>query len=124
MSAAVKAMYQKVGKNFKTSVFQITMSGNYPNNGETVTLTAAAASNSGVTTITGPNGAPPLGGAVPTVQQLGGWQANLVPAATPGQHTLTFWNGTTQLAAGAYPAAISGGVLEVEIDHDLQGYNL
>ena len=120
MAAAVKILYQKRGVNFKTTVFGITPSGNYPGDpGETVTLTSAAP-NSSATTCTGPNGAAPLGAKV-AAQQLGGWAAQLTPTATAGQYTLSFWNGTTELTAEAYPAVISGGLLTVEIDHDLQG---
>ena len=121
MAAAVKILYQKHGVNFKTTVFGITLSGNYPGDpGEVVTLTSAA-SNPSAVNCTGPNGAAPLGGAVVAIQQTGGWAPQLKPTATAGQYNLSFWNGTTELTATGYPAAISGGLLTVEIDHDLQG---
>ena len=120
MAAVAKILYQKRGVNFKTTVFGITLSVNYPGDpGEVVTLTSAA-SNPSATTCTGPNGDAPLGAKV-GAQQLGGWAAQLTPTATPGQYNLSFWNGTTELTATGYPAAISGGLLTVEIDHDLQG---
>jgi hypothetical protein len=121
MAAAVTTIYQKAGKNFKTTVFGIVLSGNYPGDpGEVVTLTSAA-SNPTSTTVTGPGGTAKLGARI-GASQLGGWKPELKPTATAGQYDLSFWNGTTELTAEAYPAAISGGLLTVEIDHDLQGF--
>jgi hypothetical protein len=120
MPAAVKVLYQKRGVNFKTTVFGITLSGIYPGDpGEVVTLTSAA-SNPSATTVTGPSGAAALGAKV-AAEQLGGWAAQLTPTATAGQYDLSFWNGTTELTNIGYPAVISGGLLTVEVDHDLQG---
>lgn len=120
MAAAVKILYQKSGKNFKSTVFQITPSGNYPGDpGESVTLTSAA-SNASATTVTGPQGAPPVPPRM-GASQLGGYKAELKDTGN-GTFDLSFWNGDTELAAGAYPAVISGGVLTVEVDHDLQGF--
>ena len=121
MAAAVKSLYEKRGVNFKTTVFQITLSGNYPGDpGETVPLTAASAANPGAVTVTGPSGAAPIGAAV-RCNQLGGWRAEVKPTATAGQYNLSFWNGTTELTNIAYPAVISGGLLTVEVDHYLAG---
>lgn len=123
MAAAVKVLYEKVGRNFKTTVFGITLSGNYPGDpGEVIKLTNAA-SNPEATTVTGPVGAAPLGGARVSVSQLGGYKPELKPTANAGEYDLSFWtSGATELAGGAYPAGISGGVLQVEVDHALQGY--
>lgn len=121
MAAAVQILYQKSGKNFKTTVFGITLSGNFPGDpGEVVTLNSSAA-NPQATTVDGPAGTAKLGARI-GASQLGGWKPELKPAVTPGQYDLSFWNGTTELTAIAYPAAISGGLLTVEIDHDLQGF--
>jgi hypothetical protein len=122
MAAAVAILYQKNGVNFKTTVFGITPSGNYPGDpGEVVTLTSLSA-NTAAQTVSGPGGTAKLGAAV-AASQLGGYKAELKPTATAGQYNLSFWtSGGTELGAGAYPAAISGGVLTVEVDHDMQGY--
>src|SRR5271165_3390139 len=119
MPAAVTVQYQKVGLNFKRTLFNIVLSGTYPTLGETVTLTSGA-SNPQATTISGPSGTPKLGGASGEIVQLGGWQPTLTPT-TNGAYTLQFWNGTTQLTNISYPAAISGGVLVVAVDHEMQG---
>lgn len=123
MAAAVSVAYEKRGTNFKTTVFSLAMSGNYPGDpGEVVTLTDLA-SNPAARTVTGPGGAAVLGGANIAIQQLGGYTAQFKPTATAGQYNLSFWtSGGTELGAGAYPAAISGGALTVEVDHSLQGY--
>jgi hypothetical protein len=127
MAAAVKVLYEKRGVNFKTTVFGITLSGNYPGDpGEVVTLTASSASNPGAVTCDGPNGNAPIG-AVVSSSQLGGYKAEVKPTATPGQYDLSFWFGGSgsanpqELAAGAYPAGISGGLLTVAVDYNLQG---
>ncbi len=122
MAALVTIAYQKNGVNFKTTVFNIALSGNYPGDpGEVVTLTSAA-SNPQARTVTGPSGKAKLGPRI-GASQLGGYKAELKPTATDGQYDLSFWtSGGTELAGGAYPATISGGLLTVEIDHDLQGY--
>lgn len=122
MAAAVSVLYQKNGVNFKTTVFQIALSANYPGDpGEVVTLNSQSP-NPSAQTVTGPGGTAKLGAAIRS-SQLGGYKAELKPTATAGQYDLSFWtSGGTQLGAGAYPATISGGLLTVEIDHDLQGY--
>jgi hypothetical protein len=115
MANAVTVAYEKVGKNFKTAVFKVALSGNYAAP-EVVTLTSAA-SNASARTITGPSGAAPLG-AVPTFGGVPGYAATLTPTATAGQYNLTFANGGSALS-GAYPAGTQ--TLGVEIDHTLQG---
>ncbi len=115
MANLVTVLYQKNGVNFKTSVFNIALSGNYAAP-EVVTLTSAA-SNPGAQAITGPSGASPLspvicGGGIP------GYVATLAPTATPGQYNLSFANGAAPFA-GAYPA---NSFITVEVDHDLQGF--
>jgi hypothetical protein len=121
MAAAVTIIYQKSYRNGKRTIFKVVLSGNYPGDpGESVTLTSAA-SNQSAQTVTGPGGAAKLGGVSQEITQLGGWQPVFVPTATAGVYNLQFWNGTTELTAEAYPAAISGGVLVVGVDHDLQG---
>lgn len=128
MPAAVSILYQKNGVNFKTTVFQVVLSGSYPGDpGEIVTLTSSAL-NPGATTVIGPQGTAKLGARV-AASQLGGFKAELKPTAIAGQYGLTFWYGGTssgtppaELETAAYPASISGGLLTVEIDHDLQGY--
>jgi hypothetical protein len=122
MASAVTAAYEKHGVNFKTSVFNIALTGNYTAGGEVVTLTSAA-SNPAARTITGPNGAPQLPPRVVAYQVGGspiadGYVANLTPTATAGQYKLTFAQGAT-LFTGAYSA---GDFALIEVDHGLQGY--
>lgn len=120
MANLVTVAYEKVGKNFKTTIFNVALSGNYAAP-EVVTLTTAA-SNPAARTVTGPNATPPLP-PCPCSLVLGGNAANgyiakLFPTATPGQYNLTFAYGATAFA-GAYSA---GDNLTVEVDHTLQGY--
>ncbi len=117
MANAVTIAYQKNGVNFKTTVFNIALTGNYAAP-EVVTLTSAA-SNPSARTNTGPSGTAPLG-AVPTFGGVPGYAATLTPTATPGQYNLTFSAGGAALA-GAYPGGTQP--LGVEIDHDMQGLN-
>ncbi len=115
MANAVSVAYQKHGANFKSTVFNIALSGNYAAP-EVVTLTSAA-SNPKAQNVTGPAGAAVLG-AVPTFGGVPGYEASLTPTATAGQYNLTFAYGATALN-GAYPAGTQ--TLGVEVDHDLQG---
>jgi|CZLA01.1.fsa_nt_gi hypothetical protein len=115
MANSVTIVYQKRGGNFKTTVFNVALSGNYAAP-EVVTLTSAA-SNPKAETVTGPSGAAALG-AVPTFGGVPGYSASLTPTATAGQYNLTFAYGATALN-GAYPAGTQ--TLGVEVDHDMQG---
>ena len=122
MASAVTVAYEKHGTNFKTSIFNVALSGNYTAGGEVLTLTSAA-SNPQARTITGPSGAPPIPPRVVAFQVGGspiadGYVANLTSTATPGQYKLTFAQGAT-LFTGAYSA---GDFAVVEVDHALQGY--
>lgn len=114
MANLATVLYQKTGVNFKTTVFNIALSGANAAP-EVVTLTAAA-SNPQARTVTGPQGAaklPPRVSGGPA-----GYVASLVPTATAGQYDLTFAYGATAFA-GNFAA---GAFVTVEIDHDLQGY--
>lgn len=126
----LKVLYQRESGNSKTLIVGVTLSGNYPADpGEVVTLQAGSIPNPNAKTVTGPSynsvspTIPPKIGA----QALNGYIAQLVPTATAGQFNLQFWLGgsgaaaPTELAAGAYPAAISGGTLTLELEFDLQG---
>ena len=120
MANQVVASYEKVGKNFKTTVFTVNLSGNYAAP-EVVTLTASSAVNTAGRTITGPDGAPPLPPRVTSLQIAGGqngYVGQLKATATPGQYDLSFFQGNAALA-GAYTAA---DFAVIEVDHDLQGY--
>lgn len=70
--------------------------------------------------ITGPSGVPNITPGVFTAS-LGGYIAQVVPATGKGSaglstYKLQFWtSGGTELAGGAYPAAISAGNLVIEI---------
>lgn len=121
MAAAVTVAYEKAGKNFKTTVFNIALSGNYAAP-EVVTLTAGSAGNPAARTVTGPNGTPPIAPRVVALVLAGnavnGYVGKLFPTATPGQYNLTFAAAAVAFA-GAYTA---GDFAIVEVDHNLQGY--
>lgn len=120
MSATANFLYQKSGKNFKTTVVQIILAANYPGDpGEVLSLLAKDLLNTSAQTITGPNGFPSTPPRVSSVQS-GGWQMQLKPTATAGQYDVSLWNGTTELTAIAYAAAILAGVFIVELDHNEQ----
>lgn len=128
MANALKVLFQRESGNSKTLIVGVTLSGNYPGDpGEVLTLQAGAIPNPNAKTQTGPSynsltpSVPPKIGA----QALGGYLAALVPTATIGQFDLRFYFGGSgnaapqELAAGAYPAAISGGTLTLELEFDL-----
>lgn len=120
MANLATVAYEKVGKNFKTTVFNIALSGNYA--APEVVLLTSQASNPAARTVTGPNGAPPIPPRVVALvlggNAVNGYVGKLFPTATPGQYNLTFAFGTTAFA-GAYTA---GDYAIVEVDHGLQGY--
>ena len=114
MANAVTAVYQKQGINFKSTVFNIALSGNYAAP-EVVTLTSAA-SNPSAATVTGPAGTPPLPPRI-TSCNVSGYVPNLVATATAGQYNLTL-----AAAASAFSGAYAAGAkITVEVYHDLQG---
>lgn len=119
MANTVTALYQKRGVNHKTTVVQIVVSGNYVQGGEAVNLSASALLNPNAKAITGPNLNFPLPPKV-AAQSLGGYTATVTPTGNACNTKIQFWNGNTELAAGAYPnPAITGGTLTLELDHDL-----
>lgn len=121
MANSVKVLYQRNGVNFKTTVFQITLTGSYAAP-EVVTLTSASP-NPAAQTVTGPAGAakiPPVVASISGSAEVGISGAQLLPTATAGQYDLYLFNGaTTSPISGAYS---NSPVVIVEIDHDLQGY--
>lgn len=123
MAAALKLIYQRGNDNSKTAIVGVTLSVNYPGTpGEVLTLQAGSIPNPSGQTVTGPSyqsttpQLPPRIGA----QSLGGYTATLTSTGTAGRYNLQFWNGDAELGAGAYPAAISGGTLTLELEFDLQ----
>ena len=121
MAATATLLYQKNGVNFKTTVVQIAFSGNYPGDpGEVLSLLAKDLLNAGAQTVTGPNGFPATPPRVSSTQS-GGWQMQLKPTATAGQYDVSLWNGTTELTATGYAAAVTAGVFIVELDHSEMG---
>jgi hypothetical protein len=117
MAEAVTIVYQKSGRNFKTTVFNIALTGAYAAP-EVVTLTSAASNPSG-TTVTGPGGAAKIPPRITLVNLPTVVDAQLVPTATAGQYNLTLNTATGTPFSGNYPANASA---TVEIDHDLQGF--
>lgn len=118
MANTATALYQKRGVNHKTTVVQIAVSGNYAQGGEAVNLSASALLNPNAKAITGPNLSFPLPPKV-AAQSLGGYTATVTPTGSECNAKIQFWNGDTELAAGAYPDVIANGTLTLELDHDL-----
>jgi hypothetical protein len=114
MANAVTILYQKHGVNFKSTVFNIALSGNYAAP-EVVTLTSAA-SNPTAQTVTGPSGAASIPPRI-TSSNVSGYVPNLVATATAGQYNLTLAYGATAFN-GAYAA---GANITVEVDHNMAG---
>lgn len=120
MAATATLVNQKSGHNFKTTVVQVAFTGNYPGDpGEVVSFLAKDLINTAARNLTGPNGFPTTPPRVSSTQS-GGWQMQLKPTATAGQYDVSLWNGTTQLTAIAYAAAILAGVFTAEFDHNVQ----
>jgi len=120
MANNVVVLYEKVGKNFKTTKYQVNLTGNYAAP-ESVDLRAGNATNTAARTVTGPNGAPPVPPSVTALQAGGGgngYVGQLKATATPGVYNLTIIQGVTAFN-GAYTA---GDFAIVEADHGLQGY--
>lgn len=119
MANQVTTVYQKNGNNFKTTSYNVALSGNYAAP-EVVDLRPVNALNPQAQPITGPNGTPPIPPRV-TACQVGGGQNGYVPqlkaTATPGVYDLSFVQGVTAFN-GAYTA---GDFVTIEADHDLQG---
>lgn len=115
MANQVTVAYEKAGKNFKTTIFNVAFSGNYAAP-EVVTLTTAE-SNPDARTVTGPAGTPPIAPRV-VAHSISGYVPKLAATATPGEYDLTFAYGATALN-GAYN---DGDFAVIEVDHDLQGY--
>lgn len=108
--------YQKTGTNFKTTIFNVALTGNHANP-EVMTLTSGTA-NPSATTVTGPAGAAKIAPRVRLVNLPTVVAWNLVPTATAGQYNLTLLTATGTEFSGAYPA---NAAAIVEIDHGMQG---
>ena len=96
-------------------VYKITLSGSYvQTTGETINLLAASNANGYEL-----NGAVPSGtGAEIDVEYngLGGYSA-IFSGYSAGSFTLQLYSAGTELAAGAYPAVVSGGSLIISVPH-------
>lgn len=103
------------GQDFATR-YTITFSDNYATGGETINFNTAGNPN-GLEDLSPGDGIPPEG--IPDIisASIGGYGVGFVlGSTTPGQFNLEFYSAPgTQLAAGAYPASISGGQVNVEI---------
>lgn len=116
MANTATVLYQKNGVNFKTSVFNLALTGAYAT--ETFTLTSAT-SNPNAQTITGPAGAAKWQPRVTLVNLPNVVAYALLPTATAGQYTLALYTATGSVVlTGNYPA---NAAAIIEIDHDLQG---
>lgn len=123
MANTVTVLFQKNGINYKTTVFQIALTGSYAGP-EVVTLTGAA-SNPNNQIVTGPAGAAKLAPRVALsfasgtsgTADPGITSAQLIPTATAGQYNLLLLNGTS-LISGAFT---NTPIVTVEIDHMLEG---
>lgn len=119
MANQATTTYQKNGINFKTTVFQIALTGAYAAP-ESVDLRAQNALNPSAQPVTGPNGAPPLPPRITALQVGGGgngYVGQLKATATAGVYNLTFVQGVTAFN-GNYTA---GDFVTIEVDHNLQG---
>lgn len=98
-------------------VYKITLTGSYvQTTGETINLLTASNTNGYEE-----GGAVPMGtGAEVDVEYngLGGYSA-IISGYSAGSFTLQLFSGGTELAAGAYGAAITGGSLIVSVPHRL-----
>lgn len=117
MAAAVTIKYEKSGRNFRTTIFNIALTGSYAAP-EVVTLTSASP-NPSATTVTGPGGAAKLLPRVTLVNLPTVVSNTLLPTATAGQYNLVLLTATGTAFSGAYPA---NAAVQVEIDHGLQGF--
>jgi hypothetical protein len=119
MANQVTAVYQKNGVNFKTTCYNVPLSGNYAAP-ESVDLRANNALNPSAQPVTGPNGAPPIPPRVTALQAGGGgngYVAQLKATATAGVYNMTLYQGNAAFN-GAYTA---GDFVTIEVDHQLQG---
>lgn len=105
------------GNNFVTSVNRLVFSGNYPTGGDTLDLTPLM--QAGIPTNAIPVDAFVNGLGVGTSQAAGGgYYAFLQNATSPGltgNKIKIFASGGSELGAGAYPAAVTGDVITMEI---------
>lgn len=104
------------GVNFKCTIFNVALTGNYAAP-ETFTLTTATA-NPNAVTFTGPAGAAKFQPDLDLVNLPTVMGFNLVPTATAGQYTLALYTATGAAFSGAYPA---NAAAIIKIYHGLQG---
>jgi hypothetical protein len=118
MSAVAKALKQGKNNNFSSLLVQVTLSGNYVTDGVTLDLSAAGITDPNLIcpVLPGPQITPyPI---LPGVHaaSLGGYYAQVVPGADTAHYKLTFWESQdVQLPQAAFPAAITGGTLILEL---------
>ena len=93
----------------------VAFSGSYVAGGDTLNLTPSTILDPGVRGVLGPNTVPRVAPGVLS-ENLGGYYAQVVPGATLSTFKLKVYSpGGAELAAGAYPAAITGGNLSLVI---------
>jgi hypothetical protein len=117
MSVALKALRQVNNVNSFETHLAATMSGNYTPGGDACSLAASGITDPNLITPSLPGQNPPV---PPTVDEeaLGGNYAELIPANTLSGYKLKFYQpGGSELGAGAYPAAITGGTLTIKMIH-------
>lgn len=116
MALAFKVLRYTPANNPDTVELGVTVSGNYVTNGDTANLNPSQYAD--------PNGLGVLGEPLsqpvtpPSVveENLGGYYANVVPGATLAANLIKFYQpGGAEVAAGAYPAAITGGTLTIRV---------
>lgn len=94
-----------------------TVSDNYVTGGDTLNLTPSSWTDPTGKGVVGPDpGGPVLVPPSPFEENLGGYYCAAVPGTSLAAYKLKFYApGGAELAAGAYPAAITGGNLVLEL---------
>lgn len=101
--------------NPEAMLVQVGVSGNYATGGDTLDLTPSKILDPSVKGVVGPNQVPSIAPGVFTAN-LGGYRAEVVPGTTLAGFKLKFYAPAgTEVPAGAYPAAITGGNLVLMI---------
>lgn len=115
MPLALKAIRQVNAVNALETYISVTASGNYPAGGDPCSLAASNIADPNLISPVLPGQNPNI---PPTVDQssIGGYTADLIQSSTLGGYKLKFWTSEgSELAAGAYPAAISGGTITLKV---------
>lgn len=114
LSGSISKYVPTFNPDFASVLF--TPSGNYTTGGDTANLNPASWTDPNTVGLLGePLNVPQTPVSVDT-QNLGGYYAEVVPASTLAAFKVQFYTSEgNELAAGAYPAAITGGQLVLRV---------